>query len=88
VKYFFYQLWQTAIKRALLCSIWQSAITDFAHEFKFQPKTYYRSIVTNRFPQKSVEIELTDMLLCSDAGLLSIRQLDETLKLTKQFIDA
>jgi len=42
VKYFFYQLWRTAIKRALLCSIWQSAITDFAHEFKFQPKTNYR----------------------------------------------
>jgi len=42
VKYFFYQLWQTAIKRALLCSIWQSVITGFAHEFKFQPKTNYR----------------------------------------------
>jgi len=38
----FYQLWQTAIKRALLCSIWQSAITGFAPEFKFQPKTNYR----------------------------------------------
>ena len=39
------------------------------------------------FPKKSVEIELTNMLLCSDAGLLPIRQLDETLKLTEQFVD-
>ncbi len=39
------------------------------------------------FPKKTVEIELTDMLLCSDAGLLPIRQLDETLKLTEQFVD-
>jgi len=38
VKYFFYQLWQTAIKRALLCSIWQSAITDFAHKSNFSQR--------------------------------------------------
>ena len=40
------------------------------------------------FPKKTVEIELTDMLLCSDAGLLPIRQLDETLQLTEQFVEA
>ena len=42
----------------------------------------------NRFPKKFVEIELTNRLLCSDAGLLPIRQLDETLKLIEQFVDA
>jgi len=37
------------------------------------------------FPKKNIEIEPTNMLLTSDAGLLPIRQLDEALQLTQQF---
>ncbi len=40
------------------------------------------------FPKKKIGIESTNMLLTSDAGLLPIRQLDETLQLTQQFTTA
>jgi len=40
------------------------------------------------FPKKKIEIESTNMLLTSDAGLLPIRQLDEALQLTQQFTAA
>lgn len=40
------------------------------------------------FENKNIEIQFADILLSSDAGLLPLRQLDETLKLTEQFANA